>query len=369
MSSRGVLGGINHGGTPARGYPSQGVSQPGEVPQPGNPQARSGQGDTPARYRPPRPGQDGGVPSQGVPQLGTPGRVPPSGVPSPQDKTAHGVLDTPWSVCILRSCRRTFLLTGYSPRIKVTNNLFRLEHLFPPAYEVRQEGTVFTGVCLSMGGGGSGYHSLWFLILSGEREQEGTPISGPWSFLGGGRGKGTPVSHPWSFFRRLSPLYPLPLARTWVPLPLFPPPIQDRDTLLPPSLARIGVPLPLPPAWAGVLFLPLPSSQPSPPSPPPQDSGPISSPSPSQDRDTLLPPSLARIGVPLPLPQPGQEYSCFPSPPLNPPLPLSRPKTVVQSAPLLPARTGIPLPPLPGHYTPVWCRRYAFCVHAGGLSC
>ena len=62
----------------------------------GDTPARSSQGGTPARS------SWGGDPSQGGTCLG---------YPPPQDRTAHGVLDTPRSVCLLRSCSRTFLLS------------------------------------------------------------------------------------------------------------------------------------------------------------------------------------------------------------------------------------------------------------------
>ena len=53
----------------------------------------------------PLPGPEGGTPQQRYP----PHRVPPwQGVP-PQYRAADGVLDTPRSVCLLRSRRRTFL--------------------------------------------------------------------------------------------------------------------------------------------------------------------------------------------------------------------------------------------------------------------
>ena len=73
------------GGTPARSdgerYPSQGVAHPGY------PLARSG---------------------WGVPQ---PGGPPANGTLPPRDRTAHGVLDKPRSVYLLRSRRRTVLLS------------------------------------------------------------------------------------------------------------------------------------------------------------------------------------------------------------------------------------------------------------------
>ena len=47
----------------------------------------------PPRYLPFRPGPDRGYPK----------------VPTPRDRTAYGVLNTPRSVCLLRSRRRTFL--------------------------------------------------------------------------------------------------------------------------------------------------------------------------------------------------------------------------------------------------------------------
>ena len=96
------------------GYPGQvrlGGTQ-GGVPPP----ARSDKGGTPVR------------PHRGDPRLGTPksgwggtqGGVTPrqgwctrlarSGWGGGEYRTADGVLDTPWSVCLLRSRRKTFLL-------------------------------------------------------------------------------------------------------------------------------------------------------------------------------------------------------------------------------------------------------------------
>ena len=82
---------------PARGVPWPGPT--GEVPRPG-----------PARWvpqpGPAGPGQDEGVPQ---PMGGTQGTPPPPAEVAPWNRTAHGVLDTPRSVCHLRSRRRTFL--------------------------------------------------------------------------------------------------------------------------------------------------------------------------------------------------------------------------------------------------------------------
>ena len=55
------------------------------------------------------------------------------GYPRCPDRTTDGVLDTPRSVCLLHSCRRTFLL--------------------PPAYVVQREGNSFTLLVCSHPGG------------------------------------------------------------------------------------------------------------------------------------------------------------------------------------------------------------------------
>ena len=66
---------------------------------------RSGQG-VPHHRGTPWPGQDEGLPHDGG--------IPPPGMGYPLwDWTADGVLDTAWSVCLLRSRRRTFLLHHY----------------------------------------------------------------------------------------------------------------------------------------------------------------------------------------------------------------------------------------------------------------
>ena len=119
------------------GYP--GRVQAGGVPQPG-----PGGGGTPHLRYPPsdlaggypdqgvptsgtpiRPGWGGGVPRWGVPHLRSPPVRPGWGVPhlrSPLSDLARGVphrvvLDTPRSVCLLRS-RRTFLFTSKSSSTK-----------------------------------------------------------------------------------------------------------------------------------------------------------------------------------------------------------------------------------------------------------
>ena len=100
------------GGTPR--YlppPGQGTYPP---PHPGP----DGAGGTP-RYLPPsHPGQGTYPPVQvqmggrGNPRYLSP---PQAKVPTPQDRTAHGVLDTPRSVCLLRLRRRTFLFSVRFP--------------------------------------------------------------------------------------------------------------------------------------------------------------------------------------------------------------------------------------------------------------
>ena len=91
-----MLGG---GGTPAKsdwGYPlartGWGVPQPGELSQP--------------EILP----WDWGTRSLGYPPagMGPPGRDWPPCRGTPQDRTGHGVLDAPRSVCLLRSRRRIF---------------------------------------------------------------------------------------------------------------------------------------------------------------------------------------------------------------------------------------------------------------------
>ena len=118
---RGYPGRSSQGGTPVRSSGANpGTIWPGE------------DGGTPAGGYPGTPGQVrmGGTPAggylgypltrsgQGVPWLGTLGTTlvrsgwgeTPAGVGvTSQDRTADGVLDTPRSICLLRSRRRTFL--------------------------------------------------------------------------------------------------------------------------------------------------------------------------------------------------------------------------------------------------------------------
>ena len=63
----------------------------------------------------------------GTPQSGQDG-VPPSQVrkghpPSPQDRTAERALATRWVVCLLRSRRRTFLLTYENSRLYTSTKM------------------------------------------------------------------------------------------------------------------------------------------------------------------------------------------------------------------------------------------------------
>ena len=89
------------GGTPMGGTPHQ--TWPGGYPGRGYP------GGTPPRVPPIRPGR-GGTP-MGVPHLGYPPPVTPGWGGTPTGRVPHRVvLDTPRSVCLLRSRRRTFLL-------------------------------------------------------------------------------------------------------------------------------------------------------------------------------------------------------------------------------------------------------------------
>ena len=74
------------GGTPCRGYPNWGTPPPPVGPGRGGTSCRGG----------------------GLLQLGYPADTPPP-APPPTPRVIHGVLDTPWSICLLRSRRRTFL--------------------------------------------------------------------------------------------------------------------------------------------------------------------------------------------------------------------------------------------------------------------
>ena len=103
-------GGTSAGGAPAWGTPAR------EVPAQGTPWPGQDTGGYPSQGAPTR-GTPPGQVRMGVPQLGGhPSRVPPP--PPPRDRTAHGVLDTPRSVCLLRSRRRTCylieIISGYS---------------------------------------------------------------------------------------------------------------------------------------------------------------------------------------------------------------------------------------------------------------
>ena len=102
--------GTQLGGEPTQGTPlarSEWRGTPARGCLPSVPTDQVRMGGTPARGHlprvPPRPGQDVGYNSQGC-SLG----VPP-GRGTPRDRTSHGVLDTPRSVCLMRSRRRTFL--------------------------------------------------------------------------------------------------------------------------------------------------------------------------------------------------------------------------------------------------------------------
>ena len=94
-------------GEDGRGYPSQiRMGYPGQVRtggmQPGQDEGYPGQvrtGGTPARSGWVYPGQGWGTPHPGM------------GYPPLQDRTADGVLDAWRAVCLLRSCKRTFLFT------------------------------------------------------------------------------------------------------------------------------------------------------------------------------------------------------------------------------------------------------------------
>ena len=84
------------------------------LPQPG----LTGEGVPQGTYPPARSGRGKGVPQGTYLPLsqvrigggGTLTRYLPPPPPPPRDRTAYGVLDIPRSVCLLRSCRRTFLL-------------------------------------------------------------------------------------------------------------------------------------------------------------------------------------------------------------------------------------------------------------------
>ena len=109
---------------PARGYPNQvqlgGTSDRSSrgVPQPGGTSAKGVAQPRGTPGYPPQPGQDERY--QGYPS----GQVRTMGVPPPQDRTAHGVLDTPRSVCLLRSRRRTFL---FFDKTKTKRFVFKLK--------------------------------------------------------------------------------------------------------------------------------------------------------------------------------------------------------------------------------------------------
>ena len=102
---------VHGGGVPHLARRGGGVPQPGGLPQPGPaegvPHLAGGVPHLVGGY--PSPVQTG-VPHQvqmGVP----PGRgTSQQGYPPPQYRTTNGVLDTPRSVCLLRSRRRTVLL-------------------------------------------------------------------------------------------------------------------------------------------------------------------------------------------------------------------------------------------------------------------
>ena len=107
-----------------RYLPPQARSWWGGVPQGTYPLVRSRWGGVTPMYLPPWPDLMGeGVPQGTYPPAKVPtplgqvrqgegvpkGTYPPAKVPTPRDRTAYGVLDTPRSVCLLRSRRRTFL--------------------------------------------------------------------------------------------------------------------------------------------------------------------------------------------------------------------------------------------------------------------
>ena len=94
--------------TPGGGRVTRPGPDGGGVPQPGL---------TPGT---PWPGQDGGYEGDPLPSMGSPTH--------PRDRTAHGVLDTPRSVCLLRSRRRSFLfcLQVRFPRNHIHSSVQRL---------------------------------------------------------------------------------------------------------------------------------------------------------------------------------------------------------------------------------------------------
>ena len=102
-------------------HPSVCLSTPGGYPsqvQTGGYPSQVQVGGTPARcWGVPHLGYPlsdlaGGILCQGVPHLGYPPQPGPT-VPVGAPRLTDGVLDTPWSVCLLRSHRRTFLLFHY----------------------------------------------------------------------------------------------------------------------------------------------------------------------------------------------------------------------------------------------------------------
>ena len=96
------------GGTPYEGYPDGGT--PPRV----HPAVRPGQGDTPP-WVPPLPPLDL---AGRYPTSGTPHRTWPGGYPNGGGTPPRVVLDTPRSVCLLRSRRRTFLVITYLDKTK-----------------------------------------------------------------------------------------------------------------------------------------------------------------------------------------------------------------------------------------------------------
>ena len=106
---------------------------------------------------------------RGYPKVSTPlSKVPtPQGTypPPTWDGTAYRVLDTLQSVCLLRSCRRTFLFFKYMMETLPTLYPSDLMNFTPRISNGMQKGNVFTGVCPFTGGYPSPRFFPRFLVL------------------------------------------------------------------------------------------------------------------------------------------------------------------------------------------------------------
>ena len=103
-------------------------SWPGHTQWQGYPSARIGLG-----YLPHWPRQDWGTPP-----------------PPARDRTAEGVLSTPWAVCLLWSCRRTFLFRMFSKIIRFARVLNRFGIILTNIscyFHLRKHLLFFASVC------------------------------------------------------------------------------------------------------------------------------------------------------------------------------------------------------------------------------